>query len=292
MSMRLPTGVEARLDQGRELLITPARAIRAPVGPGRRALTAIPAVRALGDANAVAAAVLRARALGGGAFLTVPVPVEATGSVSVNPVPVGNDPWTLDGPGTGSLGRPLRRRNETDSDEIPDDPGEPRPPRPGPVLHDPPVAADGSPELAGQPGVNVVLVAVSDGRGQRATQTRMFFLSTETTAAPVVVERVEFAPPGPDWQGEYALLRSNSGADLNLTGWTLRDLARHIYRFPDFTLRAGATLRVWTGPGVDDESNLYWGRRAAVWNNQGDTAVLSDETGGQVHRRTLGPGGR
>jgi hypothetical protein len=41
---------------------------------------------------------------------------------------------------------------------------------------------------------------------------------------------------------------------------------------------------VWTGQGSDDLPNLYWGRRAAVWNNTGDSAILSDERGQIIAR--------
>lgn len=45
-----------------------------------------------------------------------------------------------------------------------------------------------------------------------------------------------------------------------------------------------AGVKVWTGAGANDAENLFWGRRAAVWNNAGDTAVLSDRQGAQVAR--------
>lgn len=52
-----------------------------------------------------------------------------------------------------------------------------------------------------------------------------------------------------------------------------------------FQLASGATVSVWTGPGRDDAENLYWNRRAAVWNNAGDVAVLADAMGREVARR-------
>jgi hypothetical protein len=33
-----------------------------------------------------------------------------------------------------------------------------------------------------------------------------------------------------------------------------------------------------------DAENLFWGRRSAVWNNNGDKAVLRDENGADVAR--------
>jgi len=41
---------------------------------------------------------------------------------------------------------------------------------------------------------------------------------------------------------------------------------------------AAATLKVGTKSGTDDANNVFWGRQAAVWNNTGDTATISDQT--------------
>ena len=41
-------------------------------------------------------------------------------------------------------------------------------------------------------------------------------------------------------------------------------------------------MQIWTKEGKDSKSNLYWGSRSAIWNNEGDTAVLSDADGKKV----------
>ncbi|MEQ8331412.1 MAG: lamin tail domain-containing protein [Longimicrobiales bacterium] len=80
--------------------------------------------------------------------------------------------------------------------------------------------------------------------------------------------------------GEYAVLRNGGSAPLDLSGWVLCDLARHCYRFArSVRLDAGATLSLHTGRGRDGNGRLYWGRSQAVWNNDGDTAVLTDAEG-------------
>ena len=47
------------------------------------------------------------------------------------------------------------------------------------------------------------------------------------------------ASSGPGW-----FVLRNNGNSRNLTGWTVRDTANHVYRFKEFTLHAGATVRV------------------------------------------------
>lgn len=72
---------------------------------------------------------------------------------------------------------------------------------------------------------------------------------------------------------------------VSMASWTLRDLANNTFTFPGFTLAAGAEVRVWTKAGVNDASNLFWGRNQAVWNNSGgDTAILRDAGGNEVSR--------
>ena len=46
--------------------------------------------------------------------------------------------------------------------------------------------------------------------------------------------------------------------------------------------RAGETVTVWVKVGTDTASDLYSGRGSAVWNNDGDTATLTDAGGAVV----------
>ncbi|MBT0665993.1 lamin tail domain-containing protein [Geobacter pelophilus] len=84
-------------------------------------------------------------------------------------------------------------------------------------------------------------------------------------------------PPGADLAGEFVTLRNRGGSAVELTGWVLRDLAGHRYVFPNYTIHPGAEVKVWTKPGEDTLNDLYWGHRAPLWNNTGDTAYLLDE---------------
>jgi hypothetical protein len=64
----------------------------------------------------------------------------------------------------------------------------------------------------------------------------------------------------------------------------LRDRAsEHVYRFPSFTLKAGATVRIHTGSGRNTATNLYWGEDY-VRNNTGDTAILRSAAGTRIDR--------
>ena len=105
--------------------------------------------------------------------------------------------------------------------------------------------------------------------------------------APAEVVRIagiNFNPPGRDLEGEYVEIANDTANAVGMESWTLRDAKNHVFTFPDFELPAGSSAKVWTKAGVNDAANLFWGRRAAVWNNKGDKAVLRDENGVDVAR--------
>jgi hypothetical protein len=93
---------------------------------------------------------------------------------------------------------------------------------------------------------------------------------------------VNYDPPGLDVHNEYAVVRNNGDTDLELVGWTLVDAAHHVFRFPSLSLAPGQEVKVWTGSGADDATNLHAGRSRAVWNNRGDTARLLDAQGANI----------
>ena len=100
----------------------------------------------------------------------------------------------------------------------------------------------------------------------------------------VRIEEINYNPTGPDVELEYVVIRNDTSASVNMTSWTLRDVARHVFSFPPFVLESGFSVRLWTKAGVNDAENLFWGRRAAVWNNPGDTAILRNNSGTEVAR--------
>ena len=67
---------------------------------------------------------------------------------------------------------------------------------------------------------------------------------------------------------------------LELSGWTVADEADHTYRFPTgFTLAAGERVTLYTGSGSDSATELHWNQDQAVWNNGGDTVIVSNADG-------------
>ncbi len=79
---------------------------------------------------------------------------------------------------------------------------------------------------------------------------------------------------------ENVVFENVGGSDLDLTGWTVEDEAGYDYQFPDgFTLAAGSRVTLYTGEGTDTDSELYWGYGIQVWNDDGDTVFVYDDSG-------------
>lgn len=116
------------------------------------------------------------------------------------------------------------------------------------------------------------------------------FCGADEQAQLVILEIFENAPGQDNLNpnGEWIDIGNVGELAVDMTGWSIRDEStRHRFFFPDgFELAGGATVRVFSGCGRDDASELYWCDGDPVWNNAGDTAFLVDPDGGFVD--TLG----
>ncbi len=123
------------------------------------------------------------------------------------------------------------------------------------------------------------VVVATDGRALAVTTSK----GSPVTLTPRATTK---APPSGVYVADLDLVAekvciANAGATpVNLTGWTIVDEGvRNTYIFPVFTLEPGTRVTVHTSPGNDTATDLYWGRGAPVWNNDGDIATLSDPGG-------------
>ncbi|EMA68188.1 beta-lactamase [Halorubrum aidingense JCM 13560] len=82
---------------------------------------------------------------------------------------------------------------------------------------------------------------------------------------------------------EYVVFENTGDDPIEMGGWTVEDEAGRSYEIPSgFTLDAGATVTVRTGSGTDTDTELYWGSSSPVWNNDGDTVMVSNGDGERV----------
>ncbi|WP_436932433.1 lamin tail domain-containing protein [Halosimplex halobium] len=115
---------------------------------------------------------------------------------------------------------------------------------------------------------------------------------TETASADpaLALEAVHADAAGDDQENlndEYVVFRNTGDETLNLSGWTVADAADHTYTVPDgVTLAPNATVTLHTGSGTDTDSDLYWGAGTPIWNNGGDTVIVTTKDGEEVLRET------
>jgi hypothetical protein len=103
------------------------------------------------------------------------------------------------------------------------------------------------------------------------------------------ISRVNYDPPGTDrrtnamYNLETVVVTNTAGVARSLRGWTVRDVANHVYTFGAVTVPAHNSVILHTGSGRDGGGHLYWGYRNYAWNNNGDTASLRSNTKALIH---------
>jgi len=93
-----------------------------------------------------------------------------------------------------------------------------------------------------------------------------------------------------DVGSERVVIENPSLFPVDMTGWLLFDQAQHKFKFPVYVLpgrnlftNVTNTVTVWTKDEKNDKSNLHWGRKQPVWNNDQETAYLEDSKGETIH---------
>ncbi|MDO8459743.1 MAG: thermonuclease family protein [Nanoarchaeota archaeon] len=76
-------------------------------------------------------------------------------------------------------------------------------------------------------------------------------------------------------QEESASIR-NKCTKIDITGWKVKDESRKEYKFEHFSL-GGVNLH--SKEGVDNATDLFWGNKDNIWNNDRDTLYLLDSEG-------------
>jgi endonuclease YncB( thermonuclease family) len=82
---------------------------------------------------------------------------------------------------------------------------------------------------------------------------------------------------------EWVLLQNTCEQKIALYGWIIKDSsASHTYTFGNSNLASHASLKLHSGCGSSSAADLYWQctkNAYAIWNNEGDEAMLFDSHG-------------
>jgi micrococcal nuclease len=100
------------------------------------------------------------------------------------------------------------------------------------------------------------------------------------------IVHIEANAPGNDQEnpnGEWVEVVNEGGEPVDMSGFTMKDEASHIYTFREYRLAPGQSFQLFSGEGRDSNAELYWGLVGdSVWNNDSDTAFLRDGQGALV----------
>lgn len=108
--------------------------------------------------------------------------------------------------------------------------------------------------------------------------------ATEESEAPSSTGSTVYVS-GLNLQDEWIQISNTGPSPVSLDGWKIEDEgSKHTYTFPSYTLNAGSTVTVYTGEGTNTATELYWGSKSTIWNNDGDTAYLYDDSGKLVSK--------
>jgi Lamin Tail Domain len=120
---------------------------------------------------------------------------------------------------------------------------------------------------------------------------------TASAAGCVQISKISYDSPGSDTgansslNAEWVQLHNRCATAKSLSGWTIRDVASHVYKFGSYTLKAGGYVKVHTGRGSNTGADRYWGQGWYIWNNTGDTATLKAATGSLLDSCRFSGGG-
>ena len=76
----------------------------------------------------------------------------------------------------------------------------------------------------------------------------------------------------------------NFGQAIDLLGWSLANSGSETYTFGEVVLEQRKGIILHSGQGVDNSTDMFWGRSTEAWNNDGDVIILRDSAGREVDR--------
>jgi len=105
--------------------------------------------------------------------------------------------------------------------------------------------------------------------------------STPTQAPPpptgnVAITSIFYDGTGQNEPDEYVEIKNNDTYPIQLSNWTLRDDANHIFTFPSFVIQPGQVCRVYTNENHPEWCGFNYHSGTAIWNNTGDCGYLRD----------------
>ena len=79
---------------------------------------------------------------------------------------------------------------------------------------------------------------------------------------------------------EWVTIKNRGNSAVELEGWRIASdsSTKFKYDFPEFTLKTGQTVKVWTKSGTNSSSQLYMNRDVGFWKDNADCGYLKDNS--------------
>jgi len=77
----------------------------------------------------------------------------------------------------------------------------------------------------------------------------------------------------------------NTCPSIDLKDWIISDESSKTYKFPSHVI---GKVNLHSAEGNDNQTDLFWGKKTNVWNNDRDTLYLFDNYGKLVHHSAYG----
>lgn len=102
------------------------------------------------------------------------------------------------------------------------------------------------------------------------------------TSGDVRIISIFYDGTGSQEPDEYVEIKNYDSNTIQLHNWTLRDIANHVYTFPNFLMAPGKVCRIYTNQWHAAYCNFNYQNGAAIWNNGGDCGYLRNSAGSQI----------
>ena len=110
--------------------------------------------------------------------------------------------------------------------------------------------------------------------------------SSDDTESALRITEINADAAGDDRENlndEYMVFKNTGDTSLDLVGWTVQDESGATYTFPEeAVVEPDQTVTLRTGGGDDTVTEYYWESTRPIWNNAGDTVIVTNADGEQV----------
>ncbi len=133
-------------------------------------------------------------------------------------------------------------------------------------------------------GHSFYLPIINKAKSSTATYSTVYptvIVPTNTPQPPntgnIIITNIIYEGSGQNEPDEYVDIRNIEPYGIQLSNWTLRDNANHVFTFPSFSILPNQTCRVYTNQDHPEYCGFNYGSGNPIWNNSGgDCAYLRD----------------